>query len=260
MKLASSGPCTLSFDTTRKNVGYLPVVSAAAVADPEMNASPARAIRGPTASTSWLPAGPTTATIFVFEVNCWVTVVAIDGVSCVSPWTIEIWVWLAALSIDTASSAKWSCSCPSDATGPVSGPSMPVEATHAVVAALLVLVLALLLLLLLELLQPATTSAPTAATAMITLFLIGYAPPNIRDLFHCLGDPVSPGRSATHREAQLAGGRIIAVRYAQRADGTAPPEPGSGKPAARLASSVISVPVRARATVQSLARPARSWN
>src|SRR5580658_828944 len=187
MKLASSGPCTLSFDTTRKNVGYLPVVSAAAVADPEMNASPARAIRGPTASTSWLPAGPTTATIFVFEVNCWVTVVAIDGVSCVSPWTIEIWVWLAALSIDTASSAKWSCSCPSDATGPVSGPSMPVEATHAVVAALLVLVLALLLLLLLELLQPATTSAPTAATAMITLFLIGYAPPNIRDIFTASG-------------------------------------------------------------------------
>jgi hypothetical protein len=60
---------------------------------------------------------------------------------------------------------------------------MPVEATHAVVAAAEVLVLVLLLLLLLELLQPAATSVPTAATAMITLFLIGYAPPNIRDPF-----------------------------------------------------------------------------
>ena len=47
-----------------------------AVADPEMNAIPALANSGPTASTSWLPAGPTTATIFEFDVNCWVTVVA----------------------------------------------------------------------------------------------------------------------------------------------------------------------------------------
>ena len=44
-----------------------------------MNASPARAISGPTASTSWLPAGPTTPTIFELEVNCWVTVVACAG-------------------------------------------------------------------------------------------------------------------------------------------------------------------------------------
>ena len=51
-------------------MGYLPVVSAAAVADPEMKGIPARAISGPTASTSWLPAGPTTARIFEFEVNC----------------------------------------------------------------------------------------------------------------------------------------------------------------------------------------------
>ena len=59
----------------------MPVVSAAAVADPEMNAIPALANSGPTASTSWLPAGPTTATIFEFEVNCWVTVVAWAGFS-----------------------------------------------------------------------------------------------------------------------------------------------------------------------------------
>ena len=64
MKFASSGPCTSSRDTTRKNVGFFPdTVSVGFVADPEMNATPARPNSGPTASTSWLPAGPTTPTI-----------------------------------------------------------------------------------------------------------------------------------------------------------------------------------------------------
>src|SRR5580700_575956 len=96
-----------------------------------------------------------------FEVNCWVTVTAIAGLSCVSPCTSVILVLLAALSIDTASSAKCNCSVPSGATGPVIGPSNPIDATHALVlvldpppaaAALLELLLLLLLL------QPATTS------------------------------------------------------------------------------------------------------
>ena len=81
MYWASCGPWTSSRETTRKNVGFLPeVVSAGLVAEPVMNAMPARPNSGPTAWTSWLPAGPTTATIFEFEVNCWVTVVAWDGV------------------------------------------------------------------------------------------------------------------------------------------------------------------------------------
>jgi len=71
---------------------------------------PARSISGPTASTSWLPAGPTTATILLFEVNCWVTVVAIAGFSWVSPWTSVILVLLARLSVIIASCAKCSCS------------------------------------------------------------------------------------------------------------------------------------------------------
>ena len=68
-----------------------------------MKPSPARPNSGPTASTSWLPAGPTTPTIFEFEMNCWVTVVAWAGISCVSPWTSVMFVPLAALSLNTAS-------------------------------------------------------------------------------------------------------------------------------------------------------------
>jgi hypothetical protein len=49
---------------------------------------------------------------------------------------------------------------------------MPIVATHDLVAALLELLLLLLLLLLPPLLQPATTSAPSAAVAMITFRLI----------------------------------------------------------------------------------------
>src|SRR5690349_24459414 len=173
MYLASCGPCTLSLDTTRKNVGYLPVVRSAAVADPVMNGMPARAISGPTAATSWLPAGPTTARTFEFEVSCWVTVVAWAGLSWVSPWTIEIFVLLARLSRRTASCAKCSCSWPRNATGPVSGPSMPTEATHGLVAPLALEPPPLLLLLLA---QPATASAPAAAAATITLVFIWVRP------------------------------------------------------------------------------------
>src|SRR5215510_7299329 len=132
-----------------------------------MNAMPALDISGATARTSWLPAGPTTATIFEFEVNCWVTVVACFGSSWVSPWTIEIFVLLTRLSLATASCAKCSCSCPRTATGPVSGPSMPTEATHGLVAPPALLPLLLLLP------QPATASAPSAAAATITLPFIG---------------------------------------------------------------------------------------
>src|SRR5580700_1700886 len=158
-----------------------------------MKAIPARSMRPPTASTSWLPAGPATATMFAFEVNCWVTVTAIAGLSCVSPCTSVILVLLAALSVATASSAKCSCSVPSGATGPVIGPSNPTDATHDfVLADPLLLALLLLLLLLLLLPQPATASEPTAAAARTRRPFIGYASIS-RDYSHNVGVPISEG-------------------------------------------------------------------
>src|ERR1700722_4463225 len=110
-----------------------------------------------------------------FEMNCWVTVVACAGCSCVSPCTSVILVLLAALSIDTASSAKCNCSVPSGATGPVIGPSNPIAAVHDLVLALLGPPPAppLLELLRLLLLQPATTSEPTAAATRTRRPFIG---------------------------------------------------------------------------------------
>ncbi len=142
-----------------------------------MKAIPARPIGPPIASTSWLPAGPTTARMLEFEMNCWVTVVACAGFSWVSPWTSVICVLLAALSIATASCAKCSCSWPSGATEPVIGASNPIDATHVLAAADALVVPPLLaaVLLLLLLLQPATASEPTAAAAMIRRLFTGYA-------------------------------------------------------------------------------------
>ena len=94
-----------------------------------MPANPALASGGPTASTSWLPDGPTTATAMDAMID-WVLVVAIDGVSCVSSWARVTWVWCASLSLATASWAKSSCSRPSCATGPVNGASIAIEAMH----------------------------------------------------------------------------------------------------------------------------------
>ncbi len=84
MYLPSVGPWTSSRGTTRKNVGYLPlVVRSVAVAEPETAGSLARVMSGPIALTSWLPAGPTIATILSLEMNCCVTVVAWAGsVAC----------------------------------------------------------------------------------------------------------------------------------------------------------------------------------
>jgi len=103
--------------------------------------------------------------------NCWVTVVACAGFSCVSPCTRVIFVLLAVLSMDTASWAKCSCSVPSGATWPVIGASMPIDVVQLVVAAPELLVdpdveaSGVVLLELFEL-QPATTSAPKAIAMM----------------------------------------------------------------------------------------------
>ena len=170
-----------------------------------MKAIPARPIGPPIASTSWLPAGPTMATMLEFEMNCWLTVTACAGCSCVSPWTSVIFVWLAALSIATASSAKCSCSVPSGATGPVIGASIPIDATHVLAAAdaLVVPPLAAVLLLLL-LLQPATASEPTAAAARTRRPFMGYASIS-RNISRC---------RCRSRDARAARGRRNAGRSA----------------------------------------------
>src|SRR5580704_393933 len=192
MKSASCGPCTSSRETTRKNVGFLPEsVSAGLVADPVMNARPARPISGPTAWTSWLPAGPTTPTIFEFEVNCCVTVVACAGFSWVSPWTRVMLVPLALLSSAMASLAKASCSSPSTATWPVIGASMPIDAAQVfelpplLAAAVELPLLAEVVLLLLLLPQPAATKAVRAMAArLMRTFIDARTPPVDGSLNH----------------------------------------------------------------------------
>ena len=59
MKSASERPCAVSLPTTREKVGYFPCVSVAFVADAEMYGRVFRLNSGPTAITSWDPAGPT---------------------------------------------------------------------------------------------------------------------------------------------------------------------------------------------------------
>ena len=67
MYFAVVGAWTLSFGTTRKKFGIEPFVSDVRVAEPEMNGSRCAFLKiGATASTSWLPAGPTTARTFAF--------------------------------------------------------------------------------------------------------------------------------------------------------------------------------------------------
>ena len=171
------------------------VVSVGFVAEPEMNAMPARPNSGPTAWTSWLPAGPTTATIFEFEVNCWVTVVACAGISWVSPWTSVMFVPLALLSAATASCANASCSSPSTATWPVIGASMPIvvvqvcsSCCHCAAAWVeLPLLLALLVVLLLLLLpQPAATKAVRAKAARLMRTFIGANSSSVGPLQSCI--------------------------------------------------------------------------
>ena len=81
------------------------VVSAGSVAEGETAAIPAAASSGPTASTSWLPEGPTTASALDAMIAL-VLVGASAGFSPVSLWPSVKLVPLALLNIATASSAK----------------------------------------------------------------------------------------------------------------------------------------------------------
>ena len=125
MKLAIVGDWTLSFGTTRRNVGILPFVSAVAVAEPEMNGIGSAFLKiGATASTSWLPAGPTIASMFWSAWKRAPTVDAWAGSSWVSPSTSLI---LPPASLRIAYFAKPSCSLPMNAASPVIGPMKPIE-------------------------------------------------------------------------------------------------------------------------------------
>src|SRR5437868_15488942 len=108
-----------------------------------------------------------------------VLLVASDGVSWVSSWAIVMLVWLAALSLATASCAKCSWYWPSCATGPVNGPSMAIDAVHFLAPPPLPLDEALAALLeLLELLlpQPAAISPANAAATRNIRPFIAVAP------------------------------------------------------------------------------------
>src|SRR5690349_20789870 len=131
MNRASVGPCTPSFGTTRKNVGYWPFVKLTRVAEPETKPMWARVKIGPAASTAKLASGPTTARIFLFETNCCATVDALLGSTWMSPSTRWILVWLRWLKSATASFEKFSSSSPIAARAPVNPPMTPIVAEQA---------------------------------------------------------------------------------------------------------------------------------
>ena len=124
MYLAIVGAWTLSFGTTRKKFGIEPFVSGARMAEAEMNGSRSALMKtGATASTSWLPAGPTTASTSGFAWNVFATLAARAGSSCVSPSTSLI---VPPPSFLIAYLEKPSCSLPMNAASPVIGPRKPI--------------------------------------------------------------------------------------------------------------------------------------
>ena len=78
---------------------------------------------GATASTSWLPAGPTTASTSGFAWSVLATLAARAGSSCVSPSRSLI---APPPSLRIAYLAKPSCSLPMNAASPVIGPMKPI--------------------------------------------------------------------------------------------------------------------------------------
>src|SRR3954454_4812206 len=121
----SVGPWTASDGTTRAKPLYLPPDRAVAVADGDTYASWARSKTGPTASTSWEPAGPTIAFTALLETSCWATVEAWPGSSWVSPSSRANFVPFSWLNRVTEYFAQLSCSWPIDAASPVIGAITP---------------------------------------------------------------------------------------------------------------------------------------
>src|SRR5512132_2302321 len=107
-------------------VGYFPWVSVTFVADAEMYGMVFRLKSGPTAITSWDPAGPTVTSSELSAANFVPTVSASFGLSCVSPCFNVKWVPFAALKRSSEYFAQLPCSAPRNATGPVSGPRKPI--------------------------------------------------------------------------------------------------------------------------------------
>src|SRR5215469_1643731 len=85
-------------------------------------------------------------------------------------------VLLAVLSMDSASSAKCSCSSPTGDAGPVIGPSKPMLVLHLLLPPAAPVLPPPLLP------QPAMTSAPSAPAAMIPVLFMRYALPCRDDL------------------------------------------------------------------------------
>src|SRR5919106_2931425 len=133
MYVASVGPWSASVGTTRKKVSNRSVRSVA-VAEGDTKAMPSRPKISPTASTSWLPAGPTMPKMSLLETNCGATVEAWAGSSCVSPSSRTKSVPFSSLKVSTANLAQFSCSWPIEAASPVNGPMTPIEPEHSTAA------------------------------------------------------------------------------------------------------------------------------
>src|SRR5829696_353548 len=128
MKRASVTAWEASLPTTRKNdlIRLPPIVNDVFVADAEMYAMPLYVLA--TACTSWLPAGPTTATTFESAASWVARVAAWDATSCVSASRTLYAVPFRLLSVDSAYFAHLSCSWPIDAALPVNGPMRAIVA------------------------------------------------------------------------------------------------------------------------------------
>src|ERR671923_1891739 len=132
---ATRSPCWPSFGTVRKKkpLGVsrgLPGferVRATRVAEPVTAPRPPFLYTVIVSWTSWLPAGPVTARIFLFDANACATARASDVFgSCVSPRTSRIFFLCVRFQIFAANFAQRPCCWPIDAAGPVAGNATPI--------------------------------------------------------------------------------------------------------------------------------------
>ena len=108
-----------------------PSVSETRVAEPEIQARPPPLYAAVDATTSWLPAGPTTARTFEFDLNDCATLTAnarVDAELRVALHDLDLRVFLCLLcsSASTKNCAQRSCCWPIEAAGPVIGAATPI--------------------------------------------------------------------------------------------------------------------------------------
>ena len=130
MYATARAACWSSFGTVRKkNPRRVPdVVSLVAVAVPEMFATPPLRNGAVETSTSWLPAGPTTARTCWFDArfSATRTACAVSG-SCVSPRTSRMSSLCARFQRVSANLPHLCICCPSGPAGPVTGAANPTD-------------------------------------------------------------------------------------------------------------------------------------